>query len=119
MITLDKVRSETLEQRLSKLPDGNLFFNEINNYVNAHLFSRYPERREFALRELNNMMRERVKGVTRVDIHTLEQKGIIYVYLSANSQDLYSFVAAYNSESPVFEVEPTAEERKRWAAEKH
>ena len=114
MITPENVRPETLEQTLSKLSEGNQFFAQIHNYVKAHLFSRYSERRKFAFRELNNMMRERVDGLAYVDVDTLEEDGIIYAYLSVNGEDQYTLVGRYVSEDPVFEVEPTPEERKKW-----
>lgn len=114
MISLDKVRVESLEQRCVKLGDKESF-DFTQTLVTAFLFSRYPERRQLALKDLNDYWTQRLSGINSIKIHTLAESGVLYAYVEINDQDRYSFVSKYAQDGPVFEMLPGEEEKRRWA----
>ena len=100
MITAAKVAPQGLDEILSETPNDREAFKFTKKCVTAYLFSRYEKRRELAKKELERFW------ATPVDVHKVEENGIIYAYVEFNNIGRYILVAKYSAEGPVIEEVP-------------
>ncbi len=78
--------------------------------VRACLFSRFPQRREFALKRLKQSYNP------NLEVHALEDGGTIYAYLSLTKEkEAFLFVERYIKMNPLLEPVPTEKEKSLWA----
>ncbi len=110
MITAEKVSDQTLEQILSETKEDREAYKLTKDLVTAHLFSRYPEKRAYALKRLNEFW------TTQINVVKIEDSGIIYAYLEFKNTDAYFLVSKYLSKGPVLEEVPTPEKMSSWAS---
>jgi hypothetical protein len=108
MIPLEKVVKSSLKEITAKCKEDAKLYDFTENCVRFHLFSRFPERREYVLKRLNE-----VWGIP-IDIHKLEDGKIIYAYITLNKIDKYIFVGNYSKRMCFFEEVPTNEEKFDW-----
>lgn len=81
----------------------------LENLVKANIFSKYSERKEYALKKLKEFFNPHAK------IHTLEDSTSIYTYISiTKAEEAFFFVGKYKKNSIQFEIIPDNEEIKTW-----
>lgn len=110
MITPEDVLDKTLKQLLYEQPteDDISAYNDTVNYVKCMLFSRFPQRRKYAQRLLDE------SWGTHLNVEVIEDKEIIYTYIRFDRTDKYILVEKYEKTRPFLEEMPTEEEIRKW-----
>lgn len=111
-INPENIEPESLEERLRNLYNDSESRNVYEftlNGVTACLFSRFPKRREYALKNLSEFW-----GDANLTIHRVEEENFTKGYIKFSSRNKYILVAVYRNDSPVLEVMPTKEEMEEY-----
>ena len=78
--------------------------------VRTYLFTKFPQRRELAQKRLRDFYNP------NLEVHTLEDDGIIYAYLSlTKDKEIFLFIERYRKQNAILEPAPTERERSLWA----
>src|SRR3989338_4313536 len=93
MITKDQIFNLTLEQITTGSKEREKDFKIIKELVQTALFSRFPIRREY----FKSILKEKT-----IDIKTIKEDGILYVYIKSNDLPKYVFVGEYKEDDTVF-----------------
>ena len=86
-------------------------FERTEGLVMLHLRSRFPKRQAWASRTLQSFL---AYTGAQVDVHTLTDSGITYVYIQLLGIDKYLFVAQYRESDPILEELPSPEDQAKW-----
>ncbi len=108
MVTPDNILGN-LEQLFDTDEEGIETYRTMVNLVRTALYSVFPERRRDALDSF-----EKDLGFGPVDIATTEKDGVTSAYIRLVKNHPYLFVENYETNEPIEEEVPTAEEMENW-----
>ena len=106
LIPLEKVKG--LREILGDDHDGINEFKKTENLVKAHLFSRYKERKAYAKQTLSEIWQ------SPIEVYTLTQSDLIYVYINFNNIEAYFFIEKYPTNTFLIEEVPDKTEINAW-----
>ncbi len=99
----------SLKELLGDDPETVQDYEYIRNLVQVNLFSRFEQRKKYAMNKLYKYFSPWIK------ICTITDKELLYAYLSVTKdRNAFLLIGTYDANRPALEELPSEEEKKKW-----